>query len=85
MVSKLLPPTKEFDADSEAFQEYYRDLSPKKFELQNVDEDFVLKELKRLNSFKSTGVENIPFRFMKDGVDIIKLPVTYIVNLSIST
>ena len=51
----------------------------------DVDEDFIFKELANLNVSKSTGPDNIPARFLRDGASVLKIPVTYIVNLSINT
>ena len=52
---------------------------------QQVSEDYVYKLLKNIDSNKSTGLDELPAKFIKDSADIIKNPVTYIVNLSIST
>ena len=38
-----------------------------------------------MNASKSTGLDGLPARFIKDGAPVIKIPVTYIVNLSIDT
>ena len=52
-----------------------------------MTEDFIYKELCRLNSSKSTGTDHIPARFVKDAVSVlaksITQPITHIVNLSI--
>ena len=45
----------------------------------------MLKELLKLNSSKSTGLDELPARFIKDGANILKIPITFIVNLSITT
>ena len=50
-----------------------------------VDENFVLKELEQLNPSKSTGLDGIPLRFLRDGACILKKPITYLVNLSITS
>ena len=34
---------------------------------------------------KSTGLDNISAKFLKDGVDIIKYPIKHIINTSITT
>ena len=36
-----------------------------------------------LNSSKSTGLDNIPPRFLKDAALFLKIPITYIINMSI--
>jgi hypothetical protein len=55
------------------------------FELTPVDANFALKELEQLNPSKSTGLDGIPPRFLRDGACIWKKPITYLVNLSITS
>jgi hypothetical protein len=43
----------------------------------------VYKELSHLNVTKSTGLDNIPARFLRDGAIFLKIPITYIINMSI--
>jgi hypothetical protein len=40
------------------------------FELTPVDANFALKELEQLNPSKSTGLDGIPPRFLRDGACI---------------
>ena len=56
---------------------------PDSFKFQEVSEEFVVKEFKILNISKSTGLDGIPARFIKDAAEVIKGPITYIVNLSL--
>ena len=65
---------------------FYKSKNPegKKFVLKHVTEDFVFKELMHLNTCKSTGLDGIPARFLKGGADVLKLPITWIINSSIS-
>ena len=58
---------------------------PKSLNISRVSEDFVYKELNKLNINKSTGIDGIKSKFLKDGADVIKSSVTHIVNLSIET
>ena len=51
--------------------------------LKPVSEDFIYKELLKLNPTKSTGFDEIPARFIRDGACILKVPICYIVNQSI--
>ena len=46
---------------------------------------FILKELSNLSASKSTGLDEIPVRFLKDGAQQLSLPITFLINLSIST
>ena len=58
--------------------------SDMKFNLKHATEEFVYKELCSLNISKSTGLDGIPARFLKDAAPILKVPVTFLINLSIS-
>ena len=86
LVQKLPACSKVYDYKSEAFRNFYKSKNPegKKFVLKHVTEDFVFKELMHLNTCKSTGLDGIPARFLKDGADFLKLPITWIINSSIS-
>ena len=84
LVSKL--PRQEhttYDVDSVKFKNLYKDIMPDSFKFQEVSEEFVVKEFKSLNISKSTGLDGIPARFIKDAAEVIKGPITYIVNLSL--
>jgi hypothetical protein len=48
-----------------------------------VSGGFIYKELKNLNVNKSTGLDNTPAKFLKDGAFYIKEPITHILNRSI--
>ena len=49
-----------------------------------MSEDFIYKELCNLISSKSTGLDGIPAKFLRDAAPIIKLPITFLINLSIT-
>ena len=51
--------------------------------LVSVSEDFIYKELYKLNPSKSTGTDNIPARFVKDAASVLTKPILHIINLSI--
>lgn len=85
LVGMLPRPRNLFDVDSKSFKDFYRHILPNSFKLHEVNEDFVLEELNKLNINKSTGLDGIPARFVKDAADIIKGPITFIVNLSIKS
>ena len=74
-----------FSAFSVNCKSLYRSmgLTPGLHQLQEVDRSFVLKELKSMKGNKSTGLENIGPRFLKDGAYVLADGVTYLVNLSI--
>ena len=48
-----------------------------RFNSKHVTEDFVYKELCSLNISKSTGLDGIPARFLKDAAPILKVPITF--------
>ena len=54
------------------------------FELQKVKEETVLEILNKLKP-KATGDDNIPGKFLKDGANVLSLPITQLCNLSISS
>ena len=87
LVEKLPPDKNIFTVGSDIFQSFYRQRNPSKqvLVLQPVTEDFVFKELKCLNVTKSTGLDNIPARFLKDGAPVLKTPITAIINQSIQS
>ena len=47
--------------------------------------NFVLKELSRLKVTKASGPDGITARRLKDAAPVIAKPITYLVNLTIST
>ena len=64
--------------------QYYSYLGlTKKFDLLATEKDYVLKILRDINASKTTGIDRLPGRFLKDGADVLAKPVTYICNLSI--
>ena len=52
-------------------------------QLKPTTEDIALKLLQGIDISKAAGVDNLPGRFLKDGVVILAKPVTEICNLSI--
>ena len=83
---KKLPSAKGFyNTTSNLFVNFFKKRNPsnKKLILKEVSEDFVFKELSSLNISKSTGLDEIPARFIRDGAHIIKTPITAIINQSI--
>lgn len=55
------------------------------FSITAVSNGFVCKHLKQLKVSKATGLDCIPARLLKDGAVYISAPLTYIINLSITT
>ena len=55
------------------------------FSISTVSENLVRNELKSINPQKSTGLDNISPKFLKNGCNELANPLTYVINLSIST
>ena len=53
--------------------------------LQKVSANFVLKELTKLKVTKASDPGGITARLLKDAAPVIAKPITYLVNLTIST
>jgi hypothetical protein len=76
-----------FNVESSVFKHFYKKRNPDSnvFKLHTVSEDYVYKELNKLNCSKSTGLDNIPARFLKDAASYIKIHITFLVNSSITS
>ena len=87
LVSKLPACSNINSVSSECFKSFYssRNVRKSQFVLKPVSEDFIYKELTCLNPSKSTGLDEIPARFIKDDASVLKIPITFIVNLSITS
>lgn len=85
LVQKLPKPKLEFNVDSEIFKKFYKEKNSNNslFCLKSVTEEFVLKELNKMNPHKSTGLDDISPKFLKDGAMVLKIPITFLVNFSI--
>lgn len=86
LVDKLPNPSNIFHASSNAVKSFYnqRQQNNDEFILKHVSETFVYKELCNLNVSKSTGLDGIPAKFLKDAAPFIKIPITFLINMSIS-
>ena len=87
LVSKLPYVDKIFSTDSYNFKNYYRSkgLTDNNFKLVEVTEEYVYRVIMKLGVNKGTGLDCLPARFIVDGARILKGPITYIINMSIST
>ena len=56
-----------------------------KFKFQRVSEEYILKQLKSLSDGKATGTDETPAKLLKLACHSIVVPITHIINLSIST
>ena len=86
LVEKLPASKGLYTVDKEPVKQFYaiRKTSNDELSLRHVSEDFVYKELCNLNTSKSTGLDGIPARFLKDAAPIIKIHITFLINYSIS-
>ena len=87
LVAKLPAAPRIYYISSNIFRNFYRRVLSNNicFELKIVEENFILKELEQLNPSKSTGLDGISPRFLRDGACSLKKPITYLVNLSITS
>jgi hypothetical protein len=74
-----------YSAFSSKCKDFYKKLgvTPGMFVLQEIDKTFVLKHLKDLKPNKSTGLDDVSPRFLKDGAEQLSEVVTFLINLSI--
>ena len=84
LVQKLPLGKKHYDCKSSLLREFYSNNEREDSHLKHVSEEFVFKELNQLNSYKCTGLDEIPAKFLKEGTSFLKLPVTFLVNMLIS-
>ena len=85
-MEKLPISTGQYTTDSVKFKQFYQNqgVKPGMSKLKTVSEDFVLKELMGINPQKSTGLDGIAPRFLKDGANQLAPIITHIINLSIT-
>ena len=76
-----------YNTTTQIFKSFYtkQGIIPKSFKISKVTEHFVYKELRKLDPFKSTGIDGIKAKFLKDGAEVITTAITHIINLSIDT
>ena len=87
LVKALPSPRNIYSTDSELFKNFYkkRGIIPGSFKLQPVSEEFIRKELNGLDPKKSTGLDNISPKFLKEGAEQLAPIISHIVNLSITS
>ena len=60
-------------------------MRPGSFELSPVRTRFVFEQLSGLKLGKSTGLDGISARFLRDGAEVLATPLCHIVNLSLTS
>ena len=71
---------------NKSIEHYYNDifnLYPKKLTFQTIQTRYISDLLKNCDSNKAAGNDDLSGRFLKDGVDILTIPITQICNLII--
>ena len=65
---------------------YYNSLglSRNSFKFSQISEEDMLKYLINLSPNKASGIDNLSGKFLKDGADVLTLPISQLCNLSIS-
>ena len=87
LVTMLPAPYNLFTSGSGVFQYFYRQkgVTENAFALSPVTRHDILKQLLNLEVSKSTGLDGISARFLKDGATVLADPIAHIVNLSITS
>ena len=82
-VQKL--PTAPSKFGNKSVEDYYDmfNFYPKKLTFQTIQTKCISDLLKNCDTNKATGIDNLSGRFLKDGADILTIPITQLSNLSI--
>ena len=84
LVQKL--PTAPNKFGNKSVEDYYNDMFnfyPKKITFQAIQTKCISDLLKNCDTNKAAGIDNLSGRFLKDGADILTMPITQVCNLSI--
>ena len=81
LVDKLPSSFNLFHTESLTFKQFYvrKHVQSDEFMLTPVNDNFIYKELCKLNASKSTGTDNIPARLVKDAASVLTKPICHIV------
>ena len=87
LVASLPVPKGVFSAGSAMFMDFYREKGVRRdsFRLSPVRARFVTEQLMSLKVGKSTGLDGISVRFLRDGAEVLAAPLSHIVNLSLTS
>ena len=80
LVQKLLVAAKKFG--NKSVEDYYKmfNLNPKKLHFQTIQTRYISDFLKNCDINKAAGIDDLSGRFLKDGADILTMPITQICN-----
>ena len=88
LVQKLPVAAKKFG--NKSVEDYYMydyygmfNLNPKKLHFQTIQNRYISDLLKNCDINKASGIDDLYGRFLKDGADILTMPITQICNLFI--
>ena len=84
LLQKLPAAAKKFG--NKSVEDYSKDmfnLNPKKLHFQTIQTRYISDLLKSCDINKAAGIDDLSGRFLKDGADILTMPITQICNLSI--
>ena len=83
LVQKLPAAAKKFG--NKSAEDYYNmfNLNPKKLTFQTIQTRYISDLIKNCDINKAAGTDELSGRFLKDGADILTIPITQICNLSI--
>ena len=84
LVQKILMAAKKFG--NKSVGDYYNDmfnLNPKKLTFQTIQTRYISDLVKKCNINKAAGIDDSSGRFLKDGADVLTMPITQICDLSI--
>ena len=84
LVKKFLAAANKFG--SKSVEDYYNDMFNfylKKLTFQTIQTKYISDLLKNCDTNKAAGIDDLSGRFLKDGADILTIPITQLCNLSI--
>ena len=84
LVQKLPAAAKKFG--NKSVKDYYNhmfNLNPRKLHFQTIQSRYISDLLKNCDIDKTAGIDDLSGRFLKNGADILTMPITQICNLSI--
>ena len=87
LVASLPVPRGFFSTGSAVFRDFYREkgVGRGSFQLSPVRAKFVSEQLLGLKVGKSTGLDGVSVRFLRDGAEVLAAPLCHIINLSLTS
>ena len=82
-LDKLPDPSNKYNLES-VFLYYLNFALPELFHIKSTSEKKVFKIMENIDISKTSSIDKLPGRFLKDGAKILSKPISEICNLSIS-